>query len=498
TAVGSKAGFANTTGYDNSFFGFSAGSSNVNGTRNAFFGKSAGKANISGGGNCFFGQGAGADNFDGDSNSFFGLSAGVNNNTGDANCFFGAFCGAENESGRFNAFFGTSAGRTNTTGNQNAFYGPASGLSNTIGSENAFFGADAGYSNTNGFWNVFSGYEAGYSNQNGGGNSFFGRRAGYANVSGNNLEAFGNNAGASLTNTPISNSFAIGSNSFFMNSHEGMLGNLATQEIGGSVNWGTLSDIRYKKRIRADVKGLDFILQLQPITYQLSVSQLDKKLRTKDGATTQRQASKADDVDQDFAESQKIYQRHLAEKEQIRYTGFSAQAVEKAAQKVDFQFSGVVQPRHDKDHYRLRYAEFVVPLVKAVQEQQTIIEQQNEKIESLTQELQTLKNLVQTIVNQSTKTADQQIIISAATLGQNTPNPFNGSTQIPYTIPTNSQQATLYVYGLNGQLIQKIPIRQFGKGQVELQTTGLVTGIYTYSLEVDGMLVATKKMNLIK
>jgi hypothetical protein len=63
------------------------------------------------------------------------------------------------------------------------------------------------------------------------------------------------------------------------------------------------------------------------------------------------------------------------EKSRIVYTGFLAQEVEAAAQSIGFDFSGVDAPKNDNDFYGLRYAEFVVPLVKAVQEQQEIIEQ---------------------------------------------------------------------------------------------------------------------------
>jgi hypothetical protein len=56
------------------------------------------------------------------------------------------------------------------------------------------------------------------------------------------------------------------------------------------------------------------------------------------------------------------------QKEQIIYSGFIAQDVEKAAKELGFDFSGVDAAKNDKDLYGLRYAEFVVPLVKAVQE----------------------------------------------------------------------------------------------------------------------------------
>ena len=54
-------------------------------------------------------------------------------------------------------------------------------------------------------------------------------------------------------------------------------------------------------------------------------------------------------------------------------TGFIAQEVEKAAHEVNYNFSGVGKPKDENGIYSLRYSEFVVPLVKAVQEQQKII-----------------------------------------------------------------------------------------------------------------------------
>ena len=56
------------------------------------------------------------------------------------------------------------------------------------------------------------------------------------------------------------------------------------------------------------------------------------------------------------------------EKSKIIQTGFIAQEVEAAAKALDFEFSGIDLPKNENDHYSLRYAEFVVPLVKAVQE----------------------------------------------------------------------------------------------------------------------------------
>ena len=69
------------------------------------------------------------------------------------------------------------------------------------------------------------------------------------------------------------------------------------------------------------------------------------------------------------------------ESSSIVRTGFIAQEVEAAAQKVGFDFDGVSAPENETDLYGIRYAEFVVPLVKAVQEQQEMIDVQQATIE---------------------------------------------------------------------------------------------------------------------
>jgi hypothetical protein len=67
----------------------------------------------------------------------------------------------------------------------------------------------------------------------------------------------------------------------------------------------------------------------------------------------------------------------------IRRTGFIAQEVEKAANTSGYDFSGIIKPKTEQDHYSLSYESFVVPLVKAMQEQQQIIKTQQQIVEEL-------------------------------------------------------------------------------------------------------------------
>jgi hypothetical protein len=68
------------------------------------------------------------------------------------------------------------------------------------------------------------------------------------------------------------------------------------------------------------------------------------------------------------------------------------QDVEKLAKELGYSFDGVHTPTNDKDHYSLAYSQFIMPLVKAVQEQQNMIEELNQKL--IAQEEQ-IKKLVQ-------------------------------------------------------------------------------------------------------
>ena len=67
----------------------------------------------------------------------------------------------------------------------------------------------------------------------------------------------------------------------------------------------------------------------------------------------------------------------------IRQSGFVAQDVEKAMIQTGYDFNGLHKPANENDNYSLAYSLFVVPLVKGMQEQQKMIEQQAKELTSL-------------------------------------------------------------------------------------------------------------------
>lgn len=80
-------------------------------------------------------------------------------------------------------------------------------------------------------------------------------------------------------------------------------------------------------------------------------------------------------------------------------------------------------------------------------------------------------------------------------LDQNVPNPYRSSTTIPYFLPANTSKAKIIITDSEGKMIETIEVKGEGDGSVEVQLEQSTTGIYYYSLEVNGKLVETKKMS---
>ncbi|MCB0720939.1 MAG: T9SS type A sorting domain-containing protein [Ignavibacteriae bacterium] len=85
-------------------------------------------------------------------------------------------------------------------------------------------------------------------------------------------------------------------------------------------------------------------------------------------------------------------------------------------------------------------------------------------------------------------------------LEQNYPNPFNPSTTIKFGLP-RAGLVSLKVYDIAGREVAALINNQrMNAGQVtqRFNGSGLASGVYFYSLVIDGEMIATKKMLLIK
>jgi len=142
-----------------------------------------------------------------------------------------------------------------------------------------------------------------------------------------------------------------------------LLGSTAVTQLRAQVTGITAySDARFKNNVRHDVKGLDFINRLQPVTYNERPEELHKIWGTPDSLLREIDHSEINNT---------------------RFIGFLAQDVAQAAKESGFDFPGIDEPRNEQEVYSLRYTDFIMPLVVGMKEQQQMIEEQQKEINEL-------------------------------------------------------------------------------------------------------------------
>jgi len=292
-------------------------------------------------------------------NLFAGAPIGTTT-TGTDNAFYGSSTGSSNTSGSYNVFIGTQAAQFHTTlglstiigwragnaGNHqgNTFVGAQAGEFVTTANVSTFIGEKAGWNVTTGVSNVMIGHRAGQNSTTGFNNLLVGTRVANTNTTGSRLTLIGIDADVSAGN--LVNATAIGEAAIVNASNKVRIGNTNVVVIEGQVAFTAASDKRLKTDIQNIDSGLDFILKLKPVRYQM---------------------------------------KDLSDK-RINW-GFLAQDIE---QLVGDQ-NAILTVGGDKDRtLGLRYTDFIAPLVKAVQEQQ-------DEITSLETELKLLKQQVKNL-----------------------------------------------------------------------------------------------------
>ena len=265
--------------------------------------------------------------------------------------------------GIYNNAIGLTALSVNTTGQRNNAMGFEALLDNTTGVGNTALGDGSLFENKSGNNNSAIGYNSLLSNTTGNNNSAIGYNSLRSNTTGNNNSALGYlafSAGATY-----SNSTALGYNTVISASNQVRLGNNAVTSIGGQVAWTTLSDARFKTENATKVPGIDFIKKLRPVTYYVNHEAMNRYLEVPKGEDVQNRSS---------SEAKNTYKPSYTK---TLESGFMAQEVEQAAKELGYEFNGVDAPKNEKDYYGLRYSQFVVPLVKAVQELNEKLEQKD-------------------------------------------------------------------------------------------------------------------------
>jgi hypothetical protein len=84
-----------------------------------------------------------------------------------------------------------------------------------------------------------------------------------------------------------------------------------------------------------------------------------------------------------------------------------------------------------------------------------------------------------------------------SSLYQNKPNPFANETIIEFDVAENFNTASIMIFDLQGTLKDSKPIYLNGKGQIKINNNMLASGMYLYSLVIDGKEIDTKRMILV-
>jgi hypothetical protein len=79
-------------------------------------------------------------------------------------------------------------------------------------------------------------------------------------------------------------------------------------------------------------------------------------------------------------------------------------------------------------------------------------------------------------------------------LFQNIPNPYGDTTSIRYYIPFEYNTAEIVLTTVTGQILNRIPVNEVGEGSIDFSRASLSSGIYLYTLYLDGKRIDTKRM----
>jgi len=456
-------------------------------------------------------------NTNGQYNTATGAFALYSNQTGLGNVANGAFALNQNTFGSFNTAIGQDAMRSTTFGSNNVAVGNQVLTQNLTGSnnvamgslalyfnkasDNTALGSNALYDNTDGTGNTATGEYSLYINTTGNSNTAVGNASLFLSSTGNNNTAVGNSAmsfnftgsnntaigyNANVTSGNLSNATAIGYAAAVDSSNKVRLGNNFVNSIGGEVNFTNYAADNIKKDIEENVPGLKFINALRPVTYNLNLVGQAFKATGNIPSNNSKVSSFLKTLNSITTETSK----QIGE---IRFTGLLASEVATAANALSYDFSGI-----DKNGTAtgIRYAEFVMPLIKAVQELSKKNDEKNEKINDLQKQIDDLKAMI--TGNQSTARNTQQAVAAGAMLQQNTPNPFANSTTIQYTLPATYSSAIIKVTNAKGEVVKQIKLTGSGNGNIQLDASSLASGTYQYSLYINEKLIGSRKMMLIK
>jgi len=139
---------------------------------------------------------------------------------------------------------------------------------------------------------------------------------------------------------------------------------------------------------------------------------------------------------------------------------------------------------------------------QALKDRVAELEEEVEANKALEQRVTELENLLTQLVGKEADSLNdmpQNTLQGTSYLSQNQPNPLNKSTVIEYQLPNNTSDAYILIQDLTGSIIVRYDLQKSNRGSVtfDAERYGINSGTYVYSLIVDGVITASKKMIFI-
>jgi len=235
----------------------------------------------------------------------------------------------------------------------------------------------------------------------------------------------------------------------------------------GGGDWATLSDKKVKKNINQFEDGLEKVLQINPVTFQYNgKAGIENTEKTYVGVIAQEIQKVAP-----YTVDKLTYEKteEVEEDGQLKTKTLSSEEF--------LQFDGTA----------IRYM-----LVNAIKEQQVMINELREKVEELRKGS-----------TYHSGNADHQLvelennIKNRPLLFQNIPNPYIGMTKVDYYLPENSN-GLIRFYTLDGQILKEEVLDLTGYASIEIDASKIPSGNFIYALIVDGSIIDSKTMVVVK
>ncbi len=141
-------------------------------------------------------------------------------------------------------------------------------------------------------------------------------------------------------------------------------------------------------------------------------------------------------------------------------------------------------------YYYVNYIGLIPVLVEALKEQKLQIDELSAKINGSS------SSTPKKVGSLSSTTENPTDLLTYPVLEQNIPNPFNTATTIGFYLPNSIATANIYVYDMNGVQLKSYSVAERGKGNITIQGSEFISGMYLYALIADGKVIDTKRMIL--